>query len=99
MDVEINCPSQFASDVSNEFSKRGGVVQDQTIEGTDAVIRGETALDTMFGFINDLRAGTKGMGEFAMQFKEYRPMPIYKAQTQMEERNKTLGRSSMELQD
>lgn len=99
MDVEINCPAQFASDVSNEFSKRGGVVQDQTMEGTDATIRGETALDTMFGFINDLRAGTKGMGEFSMQFKEYRPMPIYKAQTQMDERNKTLGRNSIKLQD
>ena len=99
MDVEISCPSQFASDVANEFSKRGGVVQDQSIEGVDAIITGETALDTMFGFINDLRSYTKGMGEFSMQFKEYRPMPVFKAQTQMDERNKTLGRTSMKLAD
>jgi len=97
MDVEINVPAQYMTDVAAEFSKRDGVVQETNVTGTDSTIRGETALDTMFGFITDLRKLTKGQGEFSMQFKEYRTMAPYKAQLRMDERNKELGRKMYKL--
>ncbi|KAH9582197.1 Transcription factor [Trypanosoma melophagium] len=97
MDIEITVPAHCMTDVATEFSKREGVVTETSINGADAVIRGETALDTMFGFISDLRRLTKGQGDFGMQFKEYRPMQQYKAQSRMDERNKELGRKIYKL--
>lgn len=97
MDVEITVPAAVMSDVATEFAKREGVVTETSVDGPDAVIRGETALDTMFGFISDLRRLTKGQGDFSMQFREYRPMQSYKAQMRMDERNKELGRTPYQL--
>lgn len=97
MEVEIVVPAAAMTEVAGEFSKREGIVQETAVSGSDATIRGETALDTMFGFISDLRKLTKGQGEFSMQFKEYRPMAQYKAQKRMDERNKDLGRKQYQL--
>lgn len=98
MDVEMTVPASNMTDVATEFSKREGVVTETVIDGPDAVIRGETAMDTMFGFISDLRRLTKGQGDFSMQFKEYRPMQQYKAQMRMDERNRDLNRKPYELE-
>lgn len=97
MEVEINVPTHCMSDVATEFAKREGVVQETSVNGAESTIRGETALDTMFGFITDLRKLTKGQGDFAMHFKEYRAMAQYKAQLRMDERNKELGRGMYKL--
>lgn len=99
MDVEITVPAANMTDVATEFAKREGVVTETVVDGPDAVIRGETAMDTMFGFISDLRRLTKGQGDFSMQFKEYRPMQPYKAQMRIDERNKELGRPTYKLSD
>lgn len=99
MDVEMTVPSGNMADVATEFAKREGVVTETTVDGPDAVIRGETAMDTMFGFISDLRRLTKGQGDFAMQFREYRPMQSYKAQLRIDERNQELARPTYKLSD
>lgn len=99
MDVEITVPAENMTDVATEFAKREGVVTETAVDGPDAVIRGETAMDTMFGFISDLRRLTKGQGDFSMQFREYRPMQAYKAQMRMDERNKDIGRTPYQLSD
>ena len=97
MGVEINAPSQYLSDIQSEFARRQGVLLESNVSGPDCVIRGESALDTMFGFISDLRQLTKGQGEFSMEFKEYRTMPTFKAQEIADERNKILGRKRFEF--
>jgi elongation factor G len=97
MEVEMNVPSHCMTDVATEFSKREGIVQETSVNGAESTIRGETALDTMFGFITDLRKLTKGQGDFSMHFKEYRPMAQYKAQKRMDERNKEQGRKLYQL--
>lgn len=98
MDVEMTVPAANMADVASEFAKREGIVLETTVDGPDAIIRGETALDTMFGFISDLRRLTKGQGDFNMQFKEYRPMQQYKAQNRMDERNKEMNRKLYQLE-
>nr|CCC93656.1 putative Mitochondrial elongation factor G [Trypanosoma congolense IL3000] len=97
MAVEITVPADCMTDVATEFAKREGVVTETTIDGKDAVIHGEAALDTMSGFISDLRRLTKGQGDFGMHFKEYRAMQQYKAQRCMDERNKEIGRKLYNL--
>lgn len=99
MDVEMTVPAANMTDVATEFSKREGVVTETVVNGPDAVIRGETALDTMFGFISDLRRLTKGQGDFSMQFREYRPMQHYKAQMRIDERNHDLNRKPYKLSE
>lgn len=86
------------SQLTTQFIKRDGVVTQTSVNGPDAVIQGETALDTMFGFISDLRRLTKGQGDFSMQFKEYRSMNTYKAQQRMDQRNKEKGYKQYQLQ-
>jgi elongation factor G len=92
MNVEMTAPSQYMSDIMSEFTRREGTVVDSATAGNDCVIRGETPLDAMFGFIIDLRKMTKGQGDFSMDFSEYRPMPAFKAQNVAEERNAHLKR-------
>jgi elongation factor G len=97
MDVEITVPTPNLTDLMSEFQRRDGVVTETAIDGPTATLTGETPLDSMFGFIVDLRKLTKGQGEFAMQFKEYRPMSAYKAQKVMDERNTILKRPLYKL--
>ena len=85
------------SDVMAEFLRRDGVVSESNVDGPEARITGETPLDSMFGFIVDLRKLTKGQGEFSMQFKEYRAMSSFKAQKVMDERNTILHRPMFKL--
>lgn len=94
MNVEIRVPANCLQSVMQEFASREGVVLDTVVDDQDATIRGETNLDSMFGFVIDLRKATKGQGEFSMEFKEYRPMAAFKAQKAMDERNSTLGRKA-----
>lgn len=97
MDVEMTVPTTNMTEVSTMFAKRDGIVTETVVDGPDTTIRGEAAMDTMFGFISDLRRLTKGQGDFSMQFKEYRSMQVYKAQMRMDERNKTLQRKQYQL--
>ena len=97
MDVEIVVPTPNMSDVMAEFLRRDGVVSESNVDGPEARITGETPLDSMFGFIVDLRKLTKGQGEFSMQFKEYRAMSSFKAQKVMDERNTILHRPMFKL--
>lgn len=98
MDVEMTVPTPNMTEVSTMFAKRDGIVTETVVDGPDTTIRGEAAMDTMFGFISDLRRLTKGQGDFSMQFKEYRPMQTHKAQMRMDERNKTLQRKLYQLE-
>lgn len=97
MDVELTVPTQNMTDVTTMFAKRDGIVTETVVNGPDTIIRGEAAMDAMFGFISDLRRLTKGQGDFSMQFKEYRAMQTHKAQTRMDERNKALERNQYQL--
>jgi elongation factor G len=97
MDVEITVPTPNLTDLMSEFQRRDGVVTETAVDGPEARILGETPLDSMFGFIVDLRKLTKGQGEFSMQFKEYREMSPYKAQKVMDERNTILNRPLYKL--
>jgi elongation factor G len=97
MSVEIAVPAQNFQESQSEFVRRGGVVTDSNVTMHDAIVRGEAALSSMFGFITDLRMCTKGQGGFSMEFLEYRPMETHRAQDVIDRRNAVLGRKSFQL--
>ena len=51
----------------------------------------------MFGFITDLRKLTKGLGQFSMEFAEYRPMAPNKAQEAVDARNEKINRPTFQV--
>ncbi|KAK1936906.1 putative translation elongation factor G [Babesia divergens] len=74
MQVEVVTPQEFQATVLSTITKRKGLVTDTSSYGTNVILRAEVALRNMFGYITDLRAATKGQGEFSMEFKMYQQM-------------------------
>ncbi|KAK1444301.1 elongation factor G [Babesia gibsoni] len=74
MHVEVVTPHEFQASVLSTITKRKGLVTDTTSYGTNVILQAEVALRNMFGYITDLRAATKGQGEFSMEFKMYQQM-------------------------
>eukprot|EP00672_Neobodo_designis_P014671 CAMPEP_0174855096 /NCGR_PEP_ID=MMETSP1114-20130205/32466_1 /TAXON_ID=312471 /ORGANISM="Neobodo designis, Strain CCAP 1951/1" /LENGTH=745 /DNA_ID=CAMNT_0016089819 /DNA_START=24 /DNA_END=2261 /DNA_ORIENTATION=+ len=97
MNIEISAPAANFSDVQQEFLRREGTVMETSVTATDAILRGEAALSSMFGFITDLRKLTKGLGQFSMEFAEYRPMAPNKAQEAVDARNEKINRPTFQV--
>ncbi|GFE52711.1 translation elongation factor [Babesia ovis] len=74
MQVEVVAPHEFQAAVLSTITKRKGLVTDTSTYGTNVILQAQVALRNMFGYITDLRAATKGQGEFSMEFKLYQPM-------------------------
>ncbi|CDR96260.1 translation elongation factor G, putative [Babesia bigemina] len=74
MQVEVVTPHEFQASVLSTITKRKGLVTDTSAYGSNVILQAEVALRNMFGYITDLRAATKGQGEFSMEFKLYQPM-------------------------
>ncbi|GIX61983.1 elongation factor g 1, mitochondrial [Babesia caballi] len=74
MQVEVVAPHEFQAAVLSTVTKRKGLVTDTSSYGTNVILQADVALRNMFGYITDLRAATKGQGEFTMEFKMYQPM-------------------------
>ncbi|ORM42125.1 putative elongation factor G [Babesia sp. Xinjiang] len=74
MQVEVVTPHEFQASVLSTITKRKGLVTDTSSYGTNVILQAQVALRNMFGYITDLRAATKGQGEFTMEFKLYQPM-------------------------
>lgn len=74
MQVEVVTPHEYQATVLSTITKRKGLVTDTSAYGTNVILQAEVALRNMFGYITDLRAATKGQGEFSMEFKMYQQM-------------------------
>ncbi|EKX73124.1 translation elongation factor G1, putative [Theileria equi strain WA] len=74
MSIEVVSPSEYQSQCLSTLTKRKGVVTNTGNYGDNVVLSADVPLRNMFGYITDLRAATKGQGEFTMEFKYYQPM-------------------------
>jgi len=75
MKLETTVPEEYQGPATGQINQRRGViVGTTTIEGS-VTIEAEVPLTEMFGYSTDLRSGTKGKGEFTMEFAKYQPAP------------------------
>ena len=77
MKVEIEVPEENTGDIIGDISSRRGRVEGmEIIEGTGIQkIRAIVPLAEMFGYANDIRSKTQGIGTFSMDFSKYEQIP------------------------
>jgi elongation factor G len=75
MSLEVSSPSEFQGTIIGNLNKRGGIIMstDLNEDGSLVAIKADVPLREMFGYSTDLRSGTQGKGEFAMEYKEHLP--------------------------
>ena len=75
MKLETTVPEEYQGPATGQINQRRGVITGTTsIEG-NCTIEAEVPLTEMFGYSTDLRSGTKGKGEFTMEFLKYQQAP------------------------
>lgn len=75
MKLETTVPEEYQGPATGQINQRRGVITGTTsIEG-NVTIEAEVPLTEMFGYSTDLRSGTKGKGEFSMEFLKYQQAP------------------------
>jgi elongation factor G len=96
MSLEVTAPGEFQGTIISGLNKRNGMIMgsDLNDDGSQVTIQAEVPLSSMFGYSTDIRSGTQGKGEFAMEYKNHAPVPkqlqedIIKAyQTKLAEEN------------
>ncbi len=75
MDVEVTTPQDHVGDVVGDLNRRRGMIQSQESSGSTVIVRAQSPLKEMFGYISQLRSMTKGRASFTMQFHHYDPVP------------------------
>jgi elongation factor G len=71
MKVEVVTPQDCAGSIISDLKPRRGVIQEQDVRGDANVIRAIAPLMNMFGYVNNLRAISRGRASFTMQFDHY----------------------------
>lgn len=74
MNVTVTSPNEFQGNVISLLNKLQAVIQDTENNGDDFILKAETPLSSMFGFVTSLRASTQGKGEFTLEFSHYAPV-------------------------
>ncbi len=75
MKVEVSAPEEYQGNVLGTINQRRGVIQGTTTNDAFTTVEAEVPLSEMFGYSTELRSGTKGKGEFTMEFARYAPVP------------------------
>jgi elongation factor G len=81
MRVEVVAPESFMGAVIDDLNSRRGKVVGVDARGNTQVIRAETPLATMFGYVNSLRSMTQGRATYSMHFDHYAPVPASAAES------------------
>ncbi len=75
MKVEVETPEEYMGDVIGDLnSRRGRILGMESKYGTQ-VITAEVPLETMVGYVTDLRSMSKGRATSSMDFDSYREVP------------------------
>ncbi len=75
MKVEVVTPEEYTGTVIGDLNSRRGQIQGQDLRTNAVVINAMVPLVNMFGYVNNLRSGTQGRANYAMQFSHYAPLP------------------------
>ena len=72
MKAEVTVPIEYQGPVTQNLTKRKGLVMDTVTEGMYVVIHVEIPLNNMFGYSAEIRSMTQGKGEFSMEYLTHR---------------------------
>ncbi len=75
MKLETTVPEEYQGPATGQINQRRGVITGTTTIEGNVTIEAEVPLTEMFGYSTDLRSGTKGKGEFSMEFLKYSQAP------------------------
>jgi len=75
MDLEVITPEDYVSNVVSYISSKRGNILGIDPKGKQKIIKSETPLAEMFGYVSDLRSLTNGRANCSMQLKKYAPAP------------------------
>ncbi len=75
MNVSIDTPSEFRSNVLAVVNQRRGLITDTVVEDHFTKIEAEIPLSETFGMATVIRSSTQGKAEFTMIFSSYKPVP------------------------
>lgn len=76
MTVEVVAPEELIGSIVSDLNSRRGVIQDQRPSGRTATVSAVVPLANMFGYVNELSSISEGRATYAMQFREYRTIPL-----------------------
>ena len=76
MKVEVVNPDDCTGAVIGDLNLRRGEIQRQDMRGNASVVTAMVPLMNMFGYVNSLRAISRGRAAFTMQFDHYADVPL-----------------------
>lgn len=91
MTVEISAPESCMETVNQLIAEKGIETDEVVHQGDGVITSGIVPMRNMTGFIAELRRATSGVGEFSMEYKEDREMPLDEAARVVEERKAALA--------
>ena len=75
MKVEVITPEEYTGGIIGDLTSRRGQVTGQEPRGNAIAINAFVPLESMFGYINNLRSMSSGRANFTMIFDHYDPVP------------------------
>ncbi|HPI41762.1 MAG TPA: elongation factor G, partial [Pseudobdellovibrionaceae bacterium] len=74
--LEVVVPDDFVGNVVGDLNSRRGKIHSISLRpGRGQIISAEAPLANLFGYATDVRSLSQGRASFAMEFKEYAPVP------------------------
>lgn len=73
MKVEISGPISYQGVVTQQITKRNGLIENIEQQMDNFLITAEVPLNDMFGYSTELRTATQGQGEYSMEYCRYLP--------------------------
>mmetsp|Transcript_69992 Transcript_69992/g.150815 ORF Transcript_69992/g.150815 Transcript_69992/m.150815 type:complete len:122 (+) Transcript_69992:671-1036(+) len=74
MNIDVNTPSEFQSQVIGGLVKRKASISDVRILGDITNVSATAPLANMFGYSTELRGSTQGQADFSMEFENHQPL-------------------------
>jgi len=84
MKIEVVIPGEFFGDITGDFNRRRGIIEETKERGRLKVVEGKAPLAEMFGYATAIRSLTQGRGTFTMEFSHYEKVPENIAQEVVE---------------